>query len=64
MSRGELHEDVKKAAERITGKKYCSNCGKYSSIEGGGSVISNRRARWKCAKCMEYTRTGGGAIRE
>jgi len=56
MSRGELHEDVKKAEERITGKKYCSNCGKYSSIEGGGSVISNRRSRWKCAKCMEFSR--------
>ena len=41
MSRGELHEDVKKAEERITGKKYCSNCGKYSSIEGGGSVIAD-----------------------
>ena len=56
MSRGELHEDVKKAEERSTGKKYCSNCGKYSSIEGGGSVISNRRPRWKCAKCMEFSR--------
>ena len=56
MSRGELHEDVKKAEERITGKKYYSNCGKYSSIEGGGSVISNRRPRWKCAKCMEFSR--------
>jgi hypothetical protein len=50
MSRGELHEEVKRAEERITGKKY------YASAEGGGTVVSNRRPRWKCAKCMEFTR--------
>ena len=43
MGRGELHEEVKKAEERITGKKYCSNCRRYASAEGGGTVVSNRR---------------------
>ncbi len=56
MSRGELHEEGKRAEERITGKKYCSNCRRYASAEGGGTVMSNRRPRWKCAKCMEFTR--------
>ena len=54
MSRGELHESVSKAETRITGKRYCSNCGKYASIEGGSTTISNRRPRWKCKRCTEF----------
>ena len=55
-SRGEIFDKVREAELRITGKRYCSNCRTHASVEGGSTVISNRRRRWKCKRCTEFAR--------
>jgi transposase-like protein len=48
-------DEIRKATQNITGRKYCSSCHTYQLLEGGKDVlISNgRHTRWKCAKCIK-----------
>jgi transposase-like protein len=48
-------EQIRKAVDAITGKKYCSSCHSYQVVEGGKEVlISNgRHKRWKCVNCLK-----------
>lgn len=43
-----------KAAEKITGKRFCNNCRIYQQIDGGFWIASanGMRRRWKCAGCI------------
>jgi hypothetical protein len=47
-------EDIKKAQEKITGRKFCSSCHSYKLIDGGKDlpITSGKSTRWKCASCI------------
>lgn len=42
---------IKKAEERITGKRFCTGCQKPQAIEGGRMTVG-RYPRWVCAPCQ------------
>lgn len=49
--------EIKKASEKITGRKYCASCHAFQLLEGGKDVLitGGRHTRWKCAKCLAST---------
>jgi len=55
---GELtktYEEIRKATQSITGRKYCSSCHAFQLVEGGKEVpiATGKRTRWKCANCLK-----------
>lgn len=51
-----------RAADRATGRRYCSSCCSDKPMEGGiDKVQANGRTRWVCAGCVQrWTRWGKG----
>jgi hypothetical protein len=48
---------VREVTERVLIDKFCSNCQKSKSHEGGGNIIqSNGYKRWKCKECLTIIR--------
>jgi hypothetical protein len=54
----ELSKAATKAAERVTGQLFCTNCASVRPKEGGIWKIMNggTRRRFKCAQCVENQR--------
>ena len=48
-------EDIRKAVDVVTGRKFCSSCHAYQLLESGKEVLiaSGRHKRWKCANCLK-----------
>jgi len=46
--------EIRRASEKLTGRKYCASCHAYQLSEGGKEVLisSGRHSRWKCANCL------------
>lgn len=47
----EMYARARRAAEKITKKKFCTNCQKARPIDGGVVFKIGRMARWKCKTC-------------
>lgn len=58
-TRGHTYDEVRNAEIRITGKKFCSNCRRTAGIEGGSTIIRNKRTRWRCKSCTENAKKLG-----
>jgi len=50
-----IGEQIRKAADKVSGRKYCSSCHAYQLIDGGKDVLitNGRHTRWKCVKCIK-----------
>lgn len=45
------YDKARRAEENVTKQKFCTNCQKRRSIDGGVVFRSGRIARWKCKTC-------------
>ena len=48
-----LAKEVADATEKLTQRKWCSNCQAYKNTAGGVYILMNKgkQRRWKCAAC-------------
>lgn len=44
----DINRHLTKVEVQVTGKRYCTSCGKQQAAEGG----ENRKYRWVCAACV------------
>jgi hypothetical protein len=47
----EMYARARRAEEKITKKKFCTNCQKARPIDGGVVFKNGKIARWKCKTC-------------
>jgi hypothetical protein len=55
MSKSQLSKTFTKAADTVTGEKYCTSCHHHKSIEGGKWItkIKSTQKRWVCKPCYD-----------
>lgn len=59
-----IANQVSRAQEKITGKKFCFRCAKERSIEGGKHVLTGKTKAWRCAVCLNKQNPGGFTKKE
>lgn len=47
----ETYKQARIAEAKFTGQKFCTNCQKRKSVEGGVLFKSGKISRWKCKTC-------------
>ena len=54
---GDIRDAVRKAEQKLTGKRFCQHCQCMKPIEGG-KMVGDKLKRFQCALCINRSAIG------